>query len=221
MSSYIVASIIIHVATVKKCTRALLCVFCNLISHVKKKRIQQHTFTTPESVFLTSFYVMETRVVPRNLIWSMMTFANSMSSYTHTLFRVPLVFVWHMGHVQVCAACSVTFSFATLWENGQVPSACLHFPRRNLHRNNISRPEMDQLWGKHDTWKQKLTFSLNWLITARLTICFVCCLYVLLLFCMCCYFSVLFKERSIVKIKTEKSVKSWKSYTTGLCKGNT
>ena len=30
----------------------------------------------------------------------------------------------------------LTLFFATLWENGQVPSAFLHVPRRNLHRNS-------------------------------------------------------------------------------------
>lgn len=35
----------------------------------------------------------------------------------------------------------LTLFFATLWENGQVPSACLHVPRRNLHRNSENRQE--------------------------------------------------------------------------------
>lgn len=34
--------------------------------------------------------------------------------------------------VCMCLCVCVTFSFATLWENGQVPSACLHVPLRNL-----------------------------------------------------------------------------------------
>lgn len=34
--------------------------------------------------------------------------------------------------VCMCLCACVTFSFATLWENGQVPSACLHVPLRNL-----------------------------------------------------------------------------------------
>lgn len=34
--------------------------------------------------------------------------------------------------VCACVCACVTFSFATLWENGQVPSACLHVPLRNL-----------------------------------------------------------------------------------------
>jgi len=86
---------------------------------------------------LTPSRVMEKRAVPRMQIQSPMPVPNAVSSYTYTATR------GNKKHHVVGHPASgcvwgehVTFSFATLWENGQVPSACLHVPRRNLHMNN-------------------------------------------------------------------------------------
>lgn len=73
---------------------------------------------------------------------------NSGSSYTYTLSQI-LAFAMKTYKTLRClktrscmSVCgSVTFSLATLWEKGHVPSACLHVPRRNLHINNRNKPE--------------------------------------------------------------------------------
>lgn len=115
-------------------------------------------------VFLTPSCVMETAAVPRTLIRSTMTVPNSVSSYTYSVPKSGLCQKTHKTpccqthRLCVGACCSVTFSLATLWENGQVPSACLHVPRRNLHRNNGNGPENTEGNGAVN-WKQLLVLE--------------------------------------------------------------
>ncbi len=90
---------------------------------------------------------METGAVPRTQIWSTVTvpivchlIPTHCTQPWHLLWK-PIKHYVVKNLYRVWVHVSVTFSFATLWENGQVPSACLHVPRRNLHMNNRNKPK--------------------------------------------------------------------------------